>query len=137
MIQSILDSLAGISDFVAYFVLTVVLLGVFLRCYMWLTPHDEMALVRENNVAAAVALSGALLGFAVPLAAAITHSLDLLDCALWGLVAMAVQALTFVVLRLSISQLPQRIAKGEVATAIVTASVSISIGLLNSAAMTY
>ncbi|MES2606735.1 MAG: DUF350 domain-containing protein, partial [Pseudomonadota bacterium] len=61
MIQSILDSLAGISDFVAYFVLTVVLLGVFLRCYMWLTPHDEMALVRENNAAAAVALSGAML----------------------------------------------------------------------------
>jgi putative membrane protein len=137
MIETTLSSLAGFGDFLLYFVLAMVLLCAFWRIYIWLTPHDEMALVRDNNVAAAVALSGALIGFALPLAGAITHSVVWLDSAIWGVVALIMQALTFVVLRLTLPQLPQRIAKGEMAAAVLTAGVSISVGMLNAASMTY
>lgn len=137
MIETTLASLAGFPDFVVYFILAIVMLCVFWRIYIWLTPHDEMALVRDNNPAAAVALSGALIGFALPLSGAITHSVVLLDSAVWGFVALLMQALTFVVLRVTLPHLPQRIAKGEMAAAILTAGVSISVGMLNAASMTY
>lgn len=137
VLQQTLASLAGFGDFLIYFVMSVALLCVFWRIYTWLTPHDEMALIGENNTAAAVALGGALIGFALPLAGAVTHSTVLLDSAIWGIVALVMQALTFVVLRVTLPQLPQRIAKGEMAAAVLTAGVSISVGMLNAASMTY
>jgi putative membrane protein len=137
MIEDTVDTVSGFVDFLLYFGLGLLLLGVFWKVYTWLTPHDEMALVRENNVAASVALSGALLGFAVPMASAITHSQSLPDCAVWGGVAFVVQVLTFIVLRFTLPHLPARIAKGELAAAILTAALSISVGLINASAMTY
>lgn len=137
MIESALDSLSGFLDFLIYFGLGVLLMVIFWKIYTWLTPHDEMALVRENNVAAAIALSGALLGFALPMASAITHSQTLLDCAIWGVIACVIQVLTFVVMRLALPHLPERIAKGEAAAAVLTAGLSISVGLINASAMTY
>ena len=137
MVQDTLYSLGGFVDFLTYFGVGILLMGIFWKVYICLTPHDEMALVRENNVAAAVALSGALLGFAVPLGSAITHSQTLFDCAVWGLVAFVMQVLTFVVMRFALPHLSERIGKGEVAAAVLTAALSICVGLVNAAAMTY
>ncbi len=102
-----------------------------------MTPQDELALIRANNVAAALAFGGALIGFALPLASAITNSMSLLDCAVWGAVALVVQVLTFVVLRVAIKQLPERINQGEVATGSFVAASAIAVGLINAACMTY
>ena len=137
MIETTLYSLSGFLDFIAYFVLAVALMGLFWQIYTWITPQDEMGLVMENNVAAAVALGGALIGFALPLSGAITHALSLLDCAIWGSIALLVQVLTFLVLRLTLPQLPERIAQRELAAGVLTAAVSIAIGMLNAASMTY
>jgi putative membrane protein len=137
MIETTLYSLSGFLDFVSYFLLAIVLMVVFWLLYTWVTPHDEMALVKENNAAAAVALGGALIGFALPLSGAITHSLTLLDCAIWGVIALVMQVLTFLVLRFALPHLPERIARGEMAAAVLTAGASIAIGLLNAASMTY
>ena len=35
---------------------------IFKAVYRWITPHDEGALIRAGNSAAAVALGGALIG---------------------------------------------------------------------------
>ncbi len=137
MVQDTLYSLGGFLDFLIYFGLGVVLMGIFWRVYIWLTPHDEMALVRENNVAAAIALGGALLGFALPMSSAITHSQTLIDCAVWGVVSFVMQVLTFVVMRFALPHLSERIAKGEAAAAVLVAALSISVGLINASAMTY
>ncbi|HSG50613.1 MAG TPA: DUF350 domain-containing protein, partial [Rheinheimera sp.] len=88
MLDTALTSLQGLPAFAAYFALAILLLLVFVRIYTWVTPHDEFALIRANNVAAAVAFGGAIIGFAWPLASAVTHSLSLLDCAIWGGVAL-------------------------------------------------
>jgi uncharacterized membrane protein YjfL (UPF0719 family) len=58
-------------------------------------PYREIALIREGNAAAAASLSGAILGFVLPLASAITHSVSLLDMAVWGLIALVVQLLVY------------------------------------------
>jgi putative membrane protein len=137
LLQATFDSLSLLPYFAGYFALGVVLLLAFSRIYTWLTPHDELALVKANNTAAAVALSGALLGFALPLATVIAMSLGLLDCLLWSVVALVVQSLAFVVMRAVLPHLPQRIAAGEVASGVLTAGLSIAVGLINAAAMSY
>jgi putative membrane protein len=137
MLATTLSSLNGIPPFLAYFAVAIVLVLIFIRIYTWVTPQDELALVRANNSAAALAFGGALIGFALPLSSAITNSLSLLDCAVWGAVALIVQILTFVVLRVAIKQLPERINQGEIATGIFVAATAIAVGLINAACMSY
>lgn len=137
MLATTLSSLNGIPPFLAYFAVAIVLVLIFIRVYTWLTPQDELALIRANNSAAALAFGGALIGFALPLSSAITNSLSLLDCAVWGAVALIVQVLTFVVLRVAIKQLPERINQGEIATGIFVAATAIAVGLINAACMSY
>ena len=72
-------SLAGLPAFLAYFGLALALLAAYCAIYVQLTPHPEFALIRQNNAAAALAFGGSLLGFCLPLHAAITHSVGLLD----------------------------------------------------------
>ncbi|HTR00547.1 MAG TPA: DUF350 domain-containing protein [Candidatus Acidoferrum sp.] len=137
LLDTTFESLSLLPYFLGYFALGLVLLLVFWRLYTWLTPHDEMALVKANNNAAAVALGGALIGFALPLASVITQALGIMDCIIWSLVALVVQALTFVILRALLPHLPERIAQGEMASGVLTASLSIAVGLINAAAMSY
>ncbi|WP_019677570.1 DUF350 domain-containing protein [Arsukibacterium perlucidum] len=137
MLDTAFTSLAGIPSFLAYFALAVVLLLIFIRLYTWVTPHDEFALIRANNPAAAIAFAGALVGFAWPLASAITNSMSLLDCAIWGAVALIVQVLTFLVSSAALKQLPNRITQGELAAGIFSAGCSVTVGMLNAACMTY
>ncbi|HSC66530.1 MAG TPA: DUF350 domain-containing protein [Cellvibrio sp.] len=137
MLATTLSSLNGIPAFLAYFALAVVLVLIFVRIYTWMTPHEELALIRANNSSAALAFGGAIIGFALPLSSAITHSQSLLDCAVWGAIALVVQILTFAVLRMTLSQLSGRIANGEMATGIFAAAIAIAVGLINAACMSY
>lgn len=137
MLATTLSSLNGLPAFLAYFAMAIVLLVLFIRIYTWVTPQDELALIRANNSAAALAFGGALIGFALPLSSAITNSMSLLDCAVWGAVALVVQVLTFVALRVAIKQLPERINQGEIATGSFVAASAIAVGLINAACMTY
>lgn len=137
MLATTLSSLNGIPPFLAYFAVAIVLVLIFVRIYTWMTPHEEMALIRANNSAAALAFGGAIIGFALPLSSAITNSQSLLDCAVWGGIALVVQILTFVVLRITLKQLSGRIANGEMATGIFAAAIAIAVGLINAACMTY
>ena len=137
MLDTALTSLAGLPAFAAYFALAIVLLLVFVRLYTWVTPHDEFGLIRANNPAAAIAFAGAIIGFAWPLASAITHSMSLLDCAIWGGVALVVQVLTFVISSAALKQLPQRITQGELAAGIFSAACSVTVCKLNAACMSY
>lgn len=137
MLATTLTSLNGIPPFLAYFAVAIVLVLIFVRIYTWMTPHEELALIRANNSAAALAFGGAIIGFALPLSSAITHSQSLLDCAVWGAVALVVQILTFVTLRVVLKQLSERIDSGEMASGIFAATLAIAVGLINAACMTY
>jgi len=104
--------------------------------YTRLTPHKEFAQIREGNVAAAVALGGALIGFALPASNVITYSISVLDVVIWAVIAAVVQLLAFTATSMVLKDLSARITRGELAAAIYAASVSISVGFLNSACMT-
>ena len=124
-------------EFLAYLAVSAVLVLVYIVVYSSITPHNEFALIRENNTAAAVAFSGSLLGFVVPLSAAVTNSTSLGDCAIWGLVALVVQIVAYLLLRLPVGNLSGRIAEGQTAAGIWLGAGSLAAGMVNAACMSY
>ena len=134
---SIAASIAGLPEFLAYVAVSAVLVLVYIVVYSSITPHNEFALIRENNTAAAVAFSGSLLGFVVPLSAAVTNSTSLGDCAIWGLVALVVQIVAYLLLRLPVGNLSGRIAEGQTAAGIWLGAGSLAAGMVNAACMSY
>lgn len=130
-------SLAGLPAFLSYFGVAIALLVAFCAIYVQLTPHHEFKLIRANKSAASLAFGGSLLGFCLPLHAAITNSVSLIDCAIWGGIALVVQLLAFFVLRLFLRDLSERIAANETAAGGFVAAVSLGVGLLNAASMSY
>ena len=129
--------LATLPNFLAYLGTAIVLLVAFVAIYLYVTPYDEINLIRTNNVAAAISLSGAVLGFAMPIANVIAHSDTLVDLAVWGVIAGIVQLLAWLVARVALPRLKEAIAAGQVAPAIFVAALSITVGLINAACMTY
>ena len=129
--------LATLPNFLAYLGTAIVLLVTFVAIYLYVTPYDEINLIRANNTAAAISLSGAVLGFAMPIANVIAHSDTLYDLAVWGVIAGIVQLLAWLVARVALPRLKEAIAAGQVAPAIFVAALSITVGLINAACMTY
>ena len=109
----------------------------FKLIYQWVTPYHEATLIREGNTAAAISLGGALIGYVLPLASALSHTVSLPEFAAWALLAGVIQILLFVtVSRLVFRNLAVRIEAGEIAAAVYLAAISICAGLLNAACMT-
>lgn len=129
--------LASLPNFLAYLGTAIVLLVAFMAIYLYVTPYDEINLIRNNNTAAAISLSGALLGFAMPIANVIAHSDTLLDLAVWGVIAGLVQLAAWGVARVALPRLQENIAADRVAPATFVAALSVTIGLINAACMTY
>jgi putative membrane protein len=130
-------SLAGLPDFLIFFVIAVALVGLYLAIYTLATMHNEFALIRENVISAATALGFSLVGFALPLASAIVHAQTIVDCLVWGLVALAVQIIVYWLVRIAMPNLSQRIAGGEMAAALFLGAASLAAGIINAAAMTF
>lgn len=126
----------AVFGFVIYIVVATLLFALFQFVYTRMTPHKEFELIRSNNPAAAIALGGSLIGFALPASNIISFSAGLLDVVVWVLIAAVVQLLAFIATSLVVRGLSVRIAKGELAAAIYAASVAVSVGLLNAACMT-
>ena len=129
--------LATLPNFLAYLGAAIVLLAGFVTIYVYVTPYDEISLIRNNNTAAAISLSGAVLGVAMPIANVIAHSDTLIDLAVWGVIAGVVQLLAWGLARVALPTLQEDIAAGRAAPATFVAALSITVGLLNAACMTY
>ena len=134
--QIIGTSLNGLPWFLAYLATAVVLTLIYVIVYMWVTPHPEIKLIRENNLAASLAFAGSLVGFSLPLASAIAQSVALVDCVVWGLIAIVVQIAVFFLVRLPIPRISERIENGEMASGLWLGAASLAGGLLNAASMT-
>ena len=135
--QAMFDSFAGFDDFLVYLAVSLAYLAVFVAIYIRITPYRELQLIREGNMAASFSLSGAILGFIVPLASAIQHSVNLVDMAIWGLVAMVVQILAFVAVKLAIPSVTRDIPENKGSTGFFLGSLSLGVGLLNAACMSF
>ena len=130
-------SLSGFDEFLIYAGLAIAFIYAYMIVYLWVTPYNELKLIKDGNVAAAISLSGSVLGFTFPLAAAIANAVHPWDMMLWALIAAIVQLLVYVAVRYTLLNVSRRIPEGQVATGIVLAAISIAAGMLNAACMTY
>jgi putative membrane protein len=128
-------SLSTLPNFLIYFVTAAVLTAVFLMLYANLTPQRDIRLIRDGNIAAAIALIGGLLGFVIPLASVVAHSAVLIDVVIWGVIALAIQIGGFLVARIVLPHLPKAIENGNVSDAIFLGGLSLSLGILDAACM--
>jgi putative membrane protein len=128
--------LSALPHFLAYFAAAVGLAVAFLALYVLVTPHREFTLIREGNSAAATQLIGTFLGFAVPVAIVIGHSVSILDMLLWGAVATLVQlAVFFVISRLLFRTIEQRITDQCMASGLFVGGIGLGMGILQAACM--
>ncbi|MFT5712661.1 MAG: putative membrane protein [Glaciecola sp.] len=137
--NAVLNSIAGLQNFALYFVISIALFFVFKIVYAFVTPHDEWKLVKEEkSTAAAIGFGGAMIGFAIALSGAVTNSVFLLDYAIWGLVAIIAQLLAFALLRFTfMPKIAERIQNNEVSAGVMLGAMSVAVGLLNAACMSY
>lgn len=131
--------LFSIGNFAVYFGISIVFLLLFKFLYTFVTPHDEWALIKEQqNTAAALGFGGALIGFALALSSAATNSVSLIDFATWGAIALVAQCLAFAIIRFGfMPRIVERIESNELSAGIMLGATNIAIGLLNAACMSY
>jgi putative membrane protein len=129
-------SLAGFDEFIGYFGLSLAFVAAFLAIYVRITPYREIALIRAGNTAAAVSLSGSLIGFVLPLASAVVNSVNAWDMALWAAIALVVQLLVYFGVRLLMPDIGRHIPEGKIASGIFLGATSLAAGILNAACMT-
>ncbi len=137
--QPLLDSIGSVGAFLLYFSLSLAFLVIFKVIYVRFTPYDEWALVKDGkNSAAAVALAGSIVGYSIAISGAASNSVNIMDFAIWGVIALFAQIVAFILVRLIfMPKVSQRIEAGEVPAGVIMAAMSISVGLLNAACMTY
>ncbi len=134
--DAVLQSLiAGLPQLVLQFLAAAGVYAAGIAVYTRLTPYHELDLVRGGNIAAAITLSGALVGLALPIGATLARSLSVADILIWGAVATVVQAAAFGAASLLLRELPARVERGDIAAALVVASVQIAVGIINAGAM--
>ena len=131
------QSIAGFPEFLLYLALALALLALFVAIYVRVTPYSEIGLIREGNIAASISLSGAVMGLVLPLASAIAHSVSPLDMVAWGVVALVVQIVVYVVTGRLVPRFREAIEAGRTAPAVLLAALSVSTGILNAASMSY
>lgn len=137
MLSAAYHSLAsGLPILVMQFVVALAMLAVSVAIYLSLTPMREIHLIRANNAAAAIATSGAIVAFAIPLAAVIVSSVNIYDVLVFGIVALFLQLVADFVAHFMLHELPERINNGEISAAIIQVGIKLAVALLNAAAVT-
>lgn len=131
--------LTGVTHFALYFGISIVFLIIFKSIYGFATPHAEWKLIKEEqSSAAAIGFGGAIVGFAIALGGAVSNSAGLVDFAIWGLIALVAQVLSFSIVRfIFMPKITTRIQNNEVSAGIVLGATSVAVGLINAACMTY
>jgi putative membrane protein len=123
-------------EFFNFFIVAVLLTLIFTLVYWKVTSHNEFKLIKEKSIAAAVAFSGALIGFALPLVSVMLNSTNVIEMAQWAVVAMVIQIFVYFLVRMPMPKISERIENNEVAAGIWLGVASLVGGMLNAASMT-
>ena len=133
---AIFDSLmTGLPFLLLHSSVTFLMLGAGLLIYVRITPFDEISLIKNKNNAAAITLGGAIVGFAIPLAASLKTSLNLWDIVTWGFVTLILMLISYRVIDFLVSDLARRVEANEIGPAILLAAIKLAVGLIAAASV--
>ena len=127
--------LSGLPILLLHFSLTMLMLGLGAIIYVLVTPNHEIKLIKQGNSAAALSLSGALIGMGIPLSVAMAGSVNAFDILVYGAVSLVLQLVAYRVTDFVLKGIPERIENGEISAAITMVGIKISISLINAAAV--
>ena len=134
--QPVIDSfISGLPILMLHSSVTIAILLAGIWLYIWMTPWDEMALIRKGNNAAALSLGGAIVGLALPLAIAMAASVSVYEIILWGPVTLILQIIAYRVADIVMRTLPKRIEDGQISAAILLVSIKLAAAIVNAAAV--
>lgn len=134
----VLQSLTTLPSYLLFAVVMLGFLLLFILAYTAVTPYRDLALVRQGNTTAALTLGGAMIGFALPLMSVASHTSNIVDLAVWGVIALVSQLLVYVIgSRVLLPDFRAGVEADRTAYGILLASLSISVGLLNYGSLTY
>jgi putative membrane protein len=123
----------AILNYLVHLALAALLLVVFFKAYTWMTPYDEVKLIRQGNHAAALSLGGAMLGFSMTIASSILHTYNWQQFLAWAFGAMIVQALGYAITTRCLKMAQDQIEADNSAFGGLLGTISLSIGGINAA----
>lgn len=121
--------------FVAYVVTGALLVGAFVFVYEKLTPYREFEMIQKGNVAASISIVGAMIGFALPIAAVMIHAQWLDVMIQWSVIALAAQFGAYLVAAFVLHGIKARMNEGNVAAGTFLCGVHLTTGILIAAGM--
>ena len=138
----VLQQWSSFVNFLIYLVVSIPLLLIGIKIFMWQTSYNEMQVIRdaascdnsindEAGIAAAHSLGGKIVGQALVIASAVFHSVSVGDLIIWGIVGIIFQVLVYYVFeRLTPFKVSEEVMKGNVAVGIFSARISFATGLI-------
>ncbi|MGI9215927.1 MAG: DUF350 domain-containing protein [Hydrogenophaga sp.] len=123
--------------FALYFLCGLALIAVASAVFVKLTPFPEMQLIAQGNQAAAWVFVGTVLGFALPVTSAIAHSVSLADMLSWTTASLLCQYLAHLAIRALLPGFVRGIQDGVTALGIVSAGLSVAVGMVNAASLVF
>lgn len=118
-------------SYLLYLVSGIVLLAIFAAIYMRFTPYNELALIRAGHSAAALSFAGAMIGFALTLAACAIYHASFIGFIGWAFTAMIVQLLGYVLTTHLIPNLKQEMLDNNIAVGGFVGAIGLALGILN------
>lgn len=124
-------------NFLLYAGLSLILCITFLKSYVWITPYNEFKDIDTGDQASSISVGGALIGFSLPLASLIAHSVNIVDLLIWSFVAFVIQLSIYFLLSVRFKEMAKKIHEGDKSIAWLVAMCSVAAGILNAACMKY
>lgn len=122
--------------YLIYIVSALVMLGVFTAVYTAVTRYKEFDLIREGNIAAVLSYGGALVGFSFTLCSSIAVHASFVMFLVWGMAAMVVQIVVYVVVNKAVQGMNEAIEQNNIAMGGLIGSISLAAGIVNAACLT-
>ncbi len=127
-------------NYLVFFAVDVALLLGAGFVYTKSMPSNELTLIaypgRNGNTAAAIALGGAMLGFAIVLYVA-TQRADILSTIMWSVIALLTQIGAFWALRALVhDDWDRKMKDGDLAHGVMLGAFSLTIGIINAGCIT-
>jgi putative membrane protein len=84
-------SMGKMGLYFGYFTISLGLLFSFVKTYLYITPYNEVELIKKGNIGLALILSGILLGYTISLAFSLFYSETIIGFIFYGLLSAIFQ----------------------------------------------
>lgn len=138
----VLQQWTSFANFLIYLVVSLPLLLLGIRIFVWQTSYNEMDIIRdaackdndikdEAGIAVAYCLGGKIVGQALVIASAVFHSVSVGDLIVWGLIGIVFQVLVYYGFEKFMPfKVDHEVCAGNIAVGMFSGSISLSTGLI-------